>query len=296
MGFELLTTALKMTSEEVNTALKEYLPQGRPEIIHESMAYSVNAGGKRLRPALVLWTAELLGGDKRQVMPVACALEMIHTYSLIHDDLPCMDDDDLRRGKPTNHVVYGEAIALLAGDALLTHAFEVMTRAAEYGADARKLLHVVQEVSHAAGSLGMVGGQVVDILSEGKKIDLDTLKYIHAHKTGALFKASIRSGAILSGATEADLERLTEFAEYLGLTFQITDDILDVVGDEAKLGKPVGSDEGHEKATYPSLLGLEESRRLAKECCERAKAALAVYGEKTGLFCELMDYILERES
>lgn len=265
-------------------------------MIHESMAYSINAGGKRLRPALVLWTAELLGGHRAHAMPAACALEMIHTYSLIHDDLPCMDDDQLRRGKPTNHMVYGEAMALLAGDALLTHAFEVTTRAIEFGADPRHVVRVVNEIAHAAGSLGMVGGQVVDILSEGKKIDLETLRFIHALKTGALFRASIRSGAILAGATDDELARLTEFAEYLGLTFQITDDILDVVGDEAKLGKPVGSDKSHEKATYPSLLGLEEAQRLAQESCQRAKASLAPFGEKTERFCQLMDYILERES
>lgn len=296
MAFEQLLAALKAISEEVNKELNQYLPQGRPEILHESMAYSVNAGGKRLRPALVLWTTELLGGNKAHAMPVACAMEMIHTYSLIHDDLPCMDDDDLRRGKPTNHVVYGEALALLAGDALLTQAFEMIAKAMEKGAEPRNVVRVVNEIAQAAGSLGMVGGQVVDILSEGKKIDLETLRFIHALKTGALFRASIRSGAILAGATEEDLQRLTEFAEYLGLTFQITDDILDVIGDEAKLGKPIGSDESHEKATYPSLLGLAEAQRLAKESCERAKATLAPYGQKTERFCQLMDYILERES
>lgn len=296
MAFTNLMTALKRTSEEVNQELQRYLPQGRPEIIHESMAYSINAGGKRLRPALVLWTAELLGGEKRQVMPVACALEMIHTYSLIHDDLPCMDDDDLRRGKPTNHVVYGEAMALLAGDALLTQAFEVMAGAITAGVDPVRLLQVIKEVANAAGSPGMIGGQVEDLRSEGKQIDFETLKFIHAQKTGALFKASIRSGAILSGATEKDLEHLTMFAEYLGLTFQITDDILDVVGDEAKLGKPIGSDESHEKATYPAMVGLAEARRLAEEACAAAKASLAPYGDKAGLFNELMDYILERES
>lgn len=295
MSFTNLKTALQQTASEVQLALQEFLPQGRPECLHESMAYSVNAGGKRLRPALVLWTAELLGGNKEQVMPVACALELIHTYSLIHDDLPCMDDDDLRRGKPTNHVIYGEALALLAGDGLLTHAFTVMARTIEKGVNPAQLIRVIQEVSEAAGSLGMVGGQVVDMESEGKEIDLETLQFIHANKTGALFRASIRSGAILSGATEEDLERLTEFAEYLGLTFQITDDILDVVGDEEKLGKPIGSDESHGKATYPALVGLEESRRLANESCVKAKAALAVYSERAELFCELMDFILERE-
>ncbi|AZR73519.1 hypothetical protein BBF96_09050 [Anoxybacter fermentans] len=296
MSFTDFKAALKATADEVNQALKEYLPQGKPEILHESMAYSVYAGGKRLRPVLTLWTAELLGGDKKHVMPIACALELIHTYSLIHDDLPCMDDDDLRRGKPTNHVVYGEAIALLAGDALLTRAFEVMAKAVENGADSHRLLKVIGEIGEAAGSKGMVGGQVVDILSEGKKIDLETLKYIHAHKTGALFRASIRSGAIMSGASSEDLARLTEFAEYLGLAFQITDDILDVVGDETKLGKPVGSDESHAKATYPALVGLEEARRLAQESVNRAKEALAPYKEKAERFNQLLDFILTRES
>lgn len=296
MAFELLMTELKKTSEEVNEALKAHLPVGRPEIIHESMAYSIDAGGKRLRPALVLWIAKLFDGVKAQVMPVACALEMIHTYSLIHDDLPCMDDDALRRGKPTNHVIYGEAIALLAGDALLTRAFEVLTLALTTGADPVRLVKVIKLIADAAGSLGMIGGQVVDIQSEGKQIDLETLKFMHAKKTGALFKASILGSALLSGAGEEDLARLEQFAEYLGLTFQITDDILDVVGDEAKLGKPIGSDEHHDKATYVSLLGLEEARRLAQETCQRAKDIMAPYGENAEIFHQLMDYILERES
>ncbi len=291
-----LKIVLKSTAQEVNQALKTFLPEGLPEILHESMAYSVNAGGKRLRPVLVLWTAELLGGVKEQVMPIACALELLHTYSLIHDDLPCMDDDDLRRGMPTNHKVYGETIALLAGDALLTRAFEVIAKASEAGANPADVLKVVKEVGEAAGSLGMVGGQVVDILSEGKEIDLETLKYIHAHKTGALFRACIRSGAIMSGASTDDLNRLTAFAEDLGLVFQITDDILDVVGDEAKLGKPVGSDQNHAKATYPALVGLERSRKLAEESCQRAKNGLTVYGEKGELFSQLLDYICEREN
>lgn len=295
MAFELLMTELKKTSEEVNQALKEHLPTGRPEIIHESMAYSVDAGGKRLRPALVLWVARLFGANA-QVMPVACALEMIHTYSLIHDDLPCMDDDALRRGKPTNHVIYGEAIALLAGDALLTRAFEVLASTLATGADPVRLLKVISLIADAAGSRGMIGGQVVDIQSEGKQIDLETLKFMHAKKTGALFKASILGSALLCGASEKDLARLEQFAEYLGLTFQITDDILDVVGDEAKLGKPIGSDEQHDKATYVSLLGLDEARGLAQETCQRAKDVLAPYGEKAQIFHQLMDYILERES
>ncbi len=296
MEFVDLKKVMKSTALEVNEALKDYLGEGRPEILHESMSYSVEAGGKRLRPILTLWTAELLGGNKDQVMPIACALELIHTYSLIHDDLPCMDDDDLRRGKPTNHVVYGEAIALLAGDALLTRAFEVMTKAVAKGVDPLKLVQVIGEVADAAGSVGMVGGQVVDLLSEEKQIDLETLKYIHANKTGALFRASIRSGAILSGATLDDLERLTEFAEYLGLTFQITDDILDVIGDEEKLGKPIGSDEAQAKSTYPSLVGLEEAKKLALESCEKAKTLLAPYGEKAEHFSQLMDFILDREN
>ena len=289
-------SALKETVVEVNQTLNDFLPEGKPGIIHESMAYSVNAGGKRLRPALTLWTAQLLGGKKEQVMPIACAMEFIHSYSLIHDDLPCMDDDDLRRGKATNHKVYGVAMALLAGDGLLTRAFELMAETKDTGVDPESLLTVIKEIGNAAGSQGMVGGQVVDMLSEGKEIDLETLKYIHAHKTGALFRASIRSGAILSGASEEDLERLTSFAEYLGLAFQITDDILDVVGDEEKLGKPVGSDEEHVKATYPALVGLEESKRLAREVVQKGKEALEPYGEKAKIFKQLLDFILTREN
>lgn len=291
-----LKTAINHTRIEVNQALDDYLVINRPENLHQAMAYSVNAGGKRLRPILVLWTGELFGGEKKQLLPIACALELIHTYSLIHDDLPCMDDDDLRRGIPTNHRVYGEAGALLAGDALLTKAFAVMAKAREMGADPRRLLQVIQEVSEAAGSLGMVGGQFVDISVEGQEVDFATLKYIHSQKTGALFRAAIRSGAIMSGALKGDLDRLTRFADYFGLLFQITDDILDVIGDEAKLGKPVGSDQDHQKATYPALLGLEKSRELAKENCQNAKAELQTYGKKAELFLLLLDYILQRES
>lgn len=291
-----LKTAINHTRIEVNQALDDYLSIDRPENLHQAMAYSVNAGGKRLRPILVLWTGELFDGEKKQLLPIACALELIHTYSLIHDDLPCMDDDDLRRGIPTNHRVYGEAGALLAGDALLTKAFSVMAKASETGTDPWRLLQVIQEVSEAAGSLGMVGGQFVDISVEGQTVDFDTLKYIHSQKTGALFRAAIRSGAIMSGAPKADLDRLTRFADYFGLLFQITDDILDVIGDEAKLGKPVGSDQDHQKATYPALLGLEKARELAIENCQNAKAELQTYGKKADLFLLLLDYILHRES
>lgn len=284
------------TQLEVNQALAGYLPESRPEILHQSMAYSVNAGGKRLRPILVLWTGELIGGEKAQLMPIACALELIHTYSLIHDDLPCMDDDDLRRGMPTNHRVYGEAGALLAGDALLTRAFFLLADTVRTGVDPEKLLQVIREVSTAAGSLGMIGGQFVDISVEGQEVSLDTLQYIHQQKTGALFRAAIRSAAILSGVEKADLARWTRFAEYLGLVFQITDDILDVIGDEAKLGKPVGSDQIHQKATYPALLGLERSQELARENCQRAKMELEPYGQRAERFFLLLDYILYRES
>jgi len=262
----------------VDEALAVLLPERTfyPEIIHDAMRYSIFAGGKRLRPILCLAGAEALGKDIEPILPVACALEMIHTYSLVHDDLPAMDNDDYRRGKLTNHKVFGEGIAILAGDALLTQAFEVL---AAYGGRVSgqlvpALLRVIQEIARAAGTMGMIGGQVVDLQSEGKTVDADTLSYIHTHKTGALFEASVRAGALLSGATERELAALTGYAQNFGLAFQITDDLLDITGDEIKIGKPVGSDLKNKKSTYPVLFGLERSRTLALEAVENAVRSL----------------------
>ena len=262
-----------------------------PELA-DSMEYSLTAGGKRLRPILVMAAADAVGAKGTDFLHVACAIEMIHTYSLIHDDLPAMDNDDYRRGKLTNHKVYGEAMAILAGDALLTQAFEVILR--QEGVSAEVLLQVVREMSVAAGPNGMVGGQVIDMLSEGKKISMAELRKMHMGKTGALFRAAIRSGAIMAGADEKQLEALTIYADCFGLAFQITDDILDVVGDEAVIGKPVGSDERNDKSTYVTLTSLEEARRLAADTVQKAVEALQIFGDKASFLRELVEMLLER--
>lgn len=259
----------------------------------ESMEYSLTAGGKRLRPILLMAAADAAGGRGEVYLTSACAVEMIHTYSLIHDDLPAMDDDDYRRGKLTNHKVYGAGLATLAGDALLTMAFELLAR--QQGVPAETMLRVVREISEAVGANGMVGGQALDLASEGKRIDMDTLRRMHMAKTGALFRASVRSGAILGGADEAQLAALTEYAEAFGLAFQITDDILDVTGDAAAIGKPVGSDERNHKSTYVTLTSLEEAKRLAREAADRAHEALAPLGGKAAFLDELAEYLVTRD-
>jgi geranylgeranyl diphosphate synthase type II len=264
------------------------------------MRYSLLAGGKRLRPILCLAACELAGGSREQAMPTAVALEMVHTMSLIHDDLPAMDNDDLRRGRPTNHKVYGEANAILAGDALLTRAFEMVALRSP-GVAAERLLAVVAELSLASGAPGLVGGQVVDLECEGKDVDLDTLEYIHLHKTGALLRACVLSGALIAGASEALLEALRVYARGIGLAFQIIDDILDVTASSEVLGKTAGKDLTADKTTYPKLLGLEESRQRAEALVAEAKAALAPYagGEDGGLraapLLALADYITSRD-
>ena len=259
----------------------------------ESMEYSLTAGGKRLRPILLMAAADAAGGRGEDYLTSACAVEMIHTYSLIHDDLPAMDDDDYRRGKLTNHKVYGAGLATLAGDALLTMAFELLAR--QQGVPAETMLRVVREISEAVGANGMVGGQALDLASEGKRIDMDTLRRMHMAKTGALLRASVRSGAILGGADEAQLAALTEYAEAFGLAFQITDDILDVTGDAAAIGKPVGSDERNHKSTYVTLTSLEEAKRLAREAADRAHEALAPLGGKAAFLDELAEYLVTRD-
>lgn len=267
---------LQEKAASIEDALDRILAEGdtEPSILNEAMRYSVFAGGKRLRPILTIAAAEAVGGREEDVMTAACAIELIHTYSLIHDDLPAMDDDDYRRGRPTNHKVYGEALAILAGDALLTKAFEILAGCSVPGTAGRLMLRVIGEIAEAAGARGMVGGQTLDILSEGKAVDARTLFYIHKNKTGALLRASVRTGAILAGAGEEELTALTSFAEEFGLLFQITDDILNVVGDSSKMGKPVGTDAQRAKATYPALYGLDGARKMAREGKERALAAL----------------------
>jgi len=258
-----------------------------------AMEYSLMAGGKRLRPVLLMAAADAVGGTGEDYLQMACAIEMIHTYSLIHDDLPAMDNDDYRRGKLTNHKVYGEGMAVLAGDALLTMAFEVMLR--QKGIAAESAAAVVHEMSTAAGPNGMVGGQAIDLESENKHIDMETLRKMHMGKTGALFRAAIRSGAILAGARPSELKALTVYAEKFGLAFQITDDILDVTGDEATIGKPVGSDERNHKSTYVTLTSLEEARRLARETVEEAMQALTIFDHRADFLRELVRYLVSRD-
>ena len=263
------------------------------ETLEKAMEYSLMAGGKRLRPVLLMAAADAVGKDGAAFLTTGCAIEMIHTYSLIHDDLPAMDNDDYRRGKPTNHKVFGDGIAVLAGDALLTLAFEVMLR--QEGAAPETLVTVVSEMSRAAGPYGMVGGQVLDLEGEGRRLDLTALRKIHMGKTGALFCAAIRSGAILAGAKEEELAALTLYAERFGLAFQITDDILDVTGDEAAIGKPVGSDVRNEKATYVTLTSLEEAKKLAEDAVEEAVAALDIFGECAAFLRDLALFLLGRK-
>ncbi len=266
-----------------------------PEVIHQAMAYSVFAGGKRFRPVLCLAACEAVGGSRQQALDGACAMECIHTYSLIHDDLPGMDDDDYRRGKLTNHKVFGEGMAILAGDALLTYAFEILSNLDD-GSNSTQILQIIKEVSRASGTDGMIGGQVVDIVSEQVEPTADLLNYIHNHKTGALIVASVRMGAILGGASDEQLAALTQYARQLGLAFQITDDILDVVGDASKIGKPVGSDEKNEKATFPALYGLEQSRLMAEQAVAAAVKAVKPFGQQGEILVQLAQYLLSRES
>jgi geranylgeranyl diphosphate synthase type II len=262
--------------------------------IFDSMRYSLFAGGKRLRPVLLLAAADAVGADGNKFLNVACGLEMIHTYSLIHDDLPAMDNDDYRRGKLTNHKVYGEGIAVLAGDSLLTYAFETML--SQEGVEAKTLLRVVKEIASAAGPEGMVGGQVIDMESEGKAVSLDTLQQMHRAKTGALFRAAVRAGAILGGASDEEVEALTVYAEKFGLAFQITDDILDVIGTAEAIGKPVGSDLKNNKSTYVTLHSVEIAQQMAKETVDDAIEALAMFGERGAVLKDLVEYLLKRES
>ena len=263
------------------------------ETLEKAMEYSLMAGGKRLRPVLLMAAADAVGKDGAAFLTTGCAIEMIHTYSLIHDDLPAMDNDDYRRGKPTNHRVFGDGIAVLAGDALLTLAFEVMLR--QESTAPETLVAVISEMSRAAGPYGMVGGQALDLEGEGRRLDLAALRKIHMGKTGALFCAAIRSGAILAGAKEEELAALTLYAERFGLAFQITDDILDVTGDEAAIGKPVGSDVRNEKATYVTLTSLEEAKKLAEDAVNEAVAALDIFGERAAFLRDLALFLLRRK-
>ncbi len=261
----------------VDNALKEYVKEADTpqKKIYDAMAYSLFAGGKRLRPQIMLMTAKMCGIEPEKALPFACAMEMIHTYSLIHDDLPAMDNDDLRRGKPTNHKVFGEAIAILAGDALLTKAFEVVSAYDEENVDKNKVMKAISVLATASGADGMIGGQVIDIESHDE--DLDLLKYLHSLKTGAIIRASGVIGAILAGADDEQINAIDSFCYNLGIAFQIQDDILDVTGTSEELGKPIGSDEENNKSTYVTLLGLEKAQKLVKEYTDKAVDSLKIF-------------------
>jgi geranylgeranyl diphosphate synthase type II len=293
-----LKAYLREKRKKVEDALEEYVPtaDGLTAKLMEAMRYSLFAGGKRLRPILCMAGAETVGGVDESVLPVACALELIHTYSLIHDDLPLMDDDDLRRGKPTNHKVFGDAIALLAGDGLLTEAFSLMTSpsATQKIAPAR-LLEAIGMISRAAGCEGMVGGQVVDMLWEGKQADFETVKFLHTHKTGALIQASVASGAVIAGAPETQIRSVLSYGLKIGLAFQISDDILDIEGDSETMGKTVGADEEKGKSTYPSILGLNESKKIQSDLVHGAVQDLQAFGKTAEPLRQIAYYIIERK-
>ena len=275
----------------INDALEEYLPKS-DDIVSEAMKYSVRNGGKRIRPMLTLEFCKACGAEPEKALPLACAVEMIHTYSLIHDDLPCMDDDDSRRGKPSCHIAFGEANALLAGDALLTLAFETAVKA---DIAAENVVRAVKELSYSAGILGMVGGQVLDLQNENKALTLSELEQIHNLKTGELIRVACVLGCVAAGADEEKIKSAEAYAKGIGLTFQIVDDILDVTSDAETLGKPIGSDAENQKTTYVSLLGIEKSKEVAAELTRKAKAALAVYDENTEALSLLADNLLIRK-
>ena len=290
-----LRAYLKARQKEVDRTLDRFLPKAstKPATIHQAMRYSLFAGGKRLRPILCLAAAEACGGLTNSALPLACALECIHTYSLIHDDLPSMDNDDFRRGRATCHKVYGDGIAILAGDALLTIAFEIA--AAAEGWSRYDLREIFREISIAAGSRKLIAGQVADLEGEGKKLNLTQLRYIHENKTAALLTTSVRLGAMSANATPTQLRAISEFGYALGLAFQVIDDILDVTQTSEKLGKSAGKDAAAQKATYPAVLGLEKSRREAGRLTRRAHEALRPLGRKADRLHEIANYLLERE-
>jgi len=279
----------------VEDALDRLLPSSTepPERLHEAIRYSVLSPGKRLRPILALSATEAVGGDIEPVLPAACALECVHAFSLIHDDLPCMDNDDYRRGRPTNHVVYGEAMALLAGDALLALAFELLASCT--ACPPERVAQALRRLAEASGTKGMVGGQVADMEYQGRDVDAATLRYIHSRKTGALLTASVCIGALLAGGNEKQIAALDQYGRHVGLAFQIADDILDVVGDQEKLGKPVGSDERHTKATYPRVFGVSQSRVMARREAEEAVRALAAFGPEADPLREMARFVVERD-
>jgi len=290
-----LAAYLADRTEAVNRALDRFLPRAttRPATIHQAMRYSLFAGGKRMRPALSLAAAEACGGSPEDALPLACAVECIHTYSLVHDDLPAMDNDDYRRGKLTNHKVFGEAIAILAGDALLTQAFEIAARCKGWPRYPHRA--IILELTHAAGSGQLVAGQVADLEGEGKKISADQLKYIHERKTSALLCCSARLGGMSANCTVAQLKALTDFGYHVGLAFQIIDDILDVTQTSERLGKTAGKDTKAQKATYPNIVGMERSKQIAQQLTHRAFDALRIFRGKAVALEALAMYLLQRD-
>lgn len=279
--------------ELIEKAINSHLQSAYPEILYEAMRHSVLAGGKRLRPLLLLSTCEAVGGDMHRAMDFACALELIHTYSLIHDDLPAMDDDDFRRGKPTCHKVYGEAIAILAGDALLNHAYEIMVSACQNNMHPSSL-RAMREIASAAGAEGMIGGQTADILAENKSIDESTLIYIHRHKTGALLTAAFTAGGLLGGADDKQINDLREAGALFGAAFQIRDDILDVTGTEELLGKPINSDIKNQKSTYVSFYGLQKSNEIYQDIAGQALAVIENIGLRNDFLWKLVAHLTNR--
>ncbi len=288
---------LKEKANYIEQLLNKYMPteEGYQKTIMEAINYSLSAGGKRLRPILTLEACKIVGGNENDAIPFAVAIEMIHTYSLIHDDLPALDNDDLRRGRKTNHIVYGEDMAILAGDALLNYAFEIMLSNSLGKENPEKYLKAINEIAKSAGIYGMIGGQVVDVQSENQQIPKDKLDYIHNNKTAAIIIGCMRAGAIIGNANEEELDKITKYANNIGLSFQIVDDILDIVGDESKLGKKVGSDIENNKSTYPSLLGLEKSKEIAYTLINGAKENINELSEHVDFLNGLADYIIDRE-
>jgi geranylgeranyl diphosphate synthase, type II len=290
-----LPAFLTARTEAVNRALDRFLPseKTRPATIHRAMRYSLFAGGKRMRPALCFAAAEACGGRSAAALPLACAVECIHTYSLIHDDLPAMDNDDFRRGKPTNHKVFSEGVAILAGEALLTQAFEIAAQCKKFP----RYPHdkIILEIAKAAGSLQLIAGQVADLEGEGKKLSEAELKFIHERKTSALLCCSVRLGGMSANCTPAQLRALTDFGYHVGLAFQVIDDILDVTQTSEQLGKTAGKDVALQKATYPAIVGLEKSRQIAAQLTARAFAALTIFKGKAVALEALAEFLLKRE-
>jgi len=290
---------LERRRRQIDNALERWVigEDEFPPQVHKAIRYSLFAGGKRLRPILTLAAAEAAGGKAAEALPAACALELVHTYSLIHDDLPAMDDDDLRRGRPTSHKVFGEAVAILAGDALLTEAFRLLARLdLMKHVPFRRRLAAIQTVALSAGSQGMVGGQVMDMASEGEEISPDILQYIHAHKTGALIGAAAAVGGIISGGSRREVRALEEYGRKIGLAFQIVDDLLDVQGEEGQMGKTVGKDRAKGKATYPAFFGMAESLRKAEDLVREAVACLDPFNRRANPLREIARYILQRKN